>query len=50
MFPLTYEEFLMSINPKLYKFYESINIENIKAIDNFIHNELLETFYLYLAI
>lgn len=50
MFPLNYEEFLQAINPRLYKFYCEIDINNMKVIDEIIHKWLIDILYLYLAV
>lgn len=50
MFPLTFEEFLQAIDKKLYDFYNTIDVDNMKVIDTFFHQKLLDKFYLYLAI
>jgi predicted AAA+ superfamily ATPase len=50
MFPINFDEFLRSLNPRLYKFYEEIDLGSLKVIDEFIHKDLLYTFNLYLTI
>lgn len=50
MFPLSFEEFLLAKNSKLYDFYNSIDIKNPKNIDEFYHEKLLEILNLYFLI
>jgi hypothetical protein len=47
MFPLNFEEFLESINNKLFSFYEKIDLNNLYKIDELYHNELLKYLNLY---
>lgn len=48
MFPLNFEEFLQAINKRLFDFYK--NLDSKKIVEELIHKDLLEIFYLYLAI
>jgi len=50
MFPLNFEEFLESTNIRLFNFYEKINLENIKKIDELFHKDLLKYLNLYFLI
>ena len=50
MFPINFEEFLLSVNPDLFEFYEKINLKNLETIDNFYHEKLLYYLNLYFAI
>ena len=50
MFPLNFEEFLLATNKRLFEFYDSINIDSLKVINEIIHKDLLEMLNLYFAI
>lgn len=50
MFPVNFEEFLSSVRPELFEFYENIDLKNLETIDNFYHEKFLEYLNLYFAI
>lgn len=50
MYPLTYQEFLWAIDPKLFTIYKNITITTLQTIDAFFHQKLLQVYYLYLVI
>lgn len=50
MFPLSFDEFLLAVDEKLYNFFKKIDVNNMNRIDDFFHKKLLDKFYLYLAV
>ena len=48
MYPLTFSEFLMAVDPSLYSYYSAIRRE--ERIDDIIHNHLSDLYSLYLII
>jgi len=50
MYPMNFEEFLMSYNSALHMEYNSINIKDSSQIDSLYHQKFLEVWKRYLAI